>query len=126
MRRRSDWRRAIALVAMAGCWLAAPAQSQGEGEGEALDDAQRHVEQGHPSRAAVVLLRLSQAGQVPAMERLALLHWYGPVLFPGEAWRRETALLWFARAAEQGSALGAHMLTVPQRAAAPPGRDPGR
>lgn len=124
MRRLSDWRHAIALVAMAGCWLAAPAHAQGEGE--ALDDAQRHLEQGHPSRAAVVLLRLSHAGQVPAMERLALMHWYGPVLYPGEAWRREVALLWFARAAEQGSALGAHMLTVPQRAAAPPGRDPGR
>ena len=39
------------------------------------------------------------------MERLALMHWYGTVLYPGEAWRREIALLWFARAAEHGSAL---------------------
>jgi hypothetical protein len=42
-----------------GC-LAAPAQAQREGEG--LDEAQRHVEQGQPERAAAVLLRLFLAG----------------------------------------------------------------
>jgi TPR repeat protein len=124
MRRLSDWRRAVALGALAWCCLAVAARAQSDGEG--LDEAQRHVEQGHPARAAVVLLRLSEAGQVPAMERLALMHWYGPVLYPGEAWEREIALLWFARATEHGSALGAHMMRVSQRAAPQPGRDPRR
>jgi hypothetical protein len=58
------------------------------------------------------------------MERQALMRWHGPVLYADEAWQREVARL--ARAAGHGSALGAHMQTVPQRAAAAWARDPGR
>jgi hypothetical protein len=60
------------------------------------------------------------------MERLALMHWYGPVLFPGGPWKREVAVLWFARAAEHGSELGSHMLAVSQRGLAGPAQAIGR
>ena len=126
MSRRAEWPRALlasALVLALGLsGLAAPAQSLSEG----LEQAQRHTEQGHPGRAEALLLRLAQAGQVPAMERLALMHWYGPVLFPGGPWKREVAVLWFARAAEHGSELGSHMLAVSHRGLAGPAQAIGR
>ena len=60
------------------------------------------------------------------MERLALMHWYGPVLFPGGPWKREVAVLWFARAAEHGSEIGAHMWAVSQLGLAGPTQAIGR
>lgn len=90
---------------------------------EAADEAalQAAVQQqldGHAWAAQAQLRRLAEAGQVPAMERLALLHWYGAWLYPGEPWSRELAVQWFARAAVLGSELGRHMTAVARQAQA--------
>lgn len=124
MHLRTELQRALlaSALALALSGLASPAYPLSEG----LEQAQLHIEQGHPAQAEALLLQLAQAGQVPAMERLALMHWYGPVLFPSGPWKREVAVLWFARAAEHGSAVGTHMLAVSQRVPARPARAIGR
>jgi TPR repeat protein len=85
---------------------------------DALDTALQHQEHGHPWQAEAVLRRLAESGNVTAMERLALMHWYGRTLYPGEAWSRELAGLWFARAAHRGSEVGRHMVRALQRSQA--------
>ena len=67
---------------------------------------------GRPWTSAATLRHLAEAGCVDAMERLALLHWYGPQLYPGYAWSREEALRWFVRAAERDSAVARFMVQV--------------
>lgn len=85
---------------------------------DAMDTAAELQLQGHPWRAEALLRRLAEAGHVLAMERLALLHWYGQRLYPGQPWDQDLARLWFARAAAQGSELGRHMLRLNKRQAA--------
>jgi len=65
--------------------------------------------------AEAVLRQLAEAGHVVAMERLALMHWYGRQAHPGEKWSRAFARQWFARAANKGSDLGRHMLRMARR-----------
>lgn len=116
MRPRSDrrWRMALGVLVlvMASHVCAAAADN----EDEALTEAQLLCEQGHIVQAEALLRRLALDGQVQAMERLAMLHWYGPALYPGGPWKPEVAHSWFERAAEQGSTVGGYMLVVVQRA----------
>ena len=77
-----------------------------------LDDAQQLQQDGKAWQAEAILRQWAQAGHVVAMERLALMHWYGRVLYPGQAWSRELAVYWFAQAAARGSDLGRHMSQV--------------
>jgi TPR repeat protein len=97
----------LALVALT-LGLAARAQSV-VCDDPAMDEAIEHQQHGHPIQAEAVLRRLAEAGDVVAMERLALMHWYGEMLFGAGPWQRELARHWFARAAVQGSELGLHM-----------------
>lgn len=84
-------------------------------EDEGLDATIEHQLNGHPEQAERVLARLAEAGDVVAMERLALMHWYGSILYGRGPWQREVAAWWFERAAQRGSELGRHMRAVVQR-----------
>ena len=113
MQRRSETLRAIGTLAV-GAWLGL-AQAQDTSrlpDDDVLELAVEQHTQGHPWQAEALLRGLAQAGNVVAMERLALMHWYGPVLYPQEAWSRTLATTWFERAAERGSVLGRHMAKV--------------
>ena len=59
--------------------------------------------------AEAQLRKAAEAGDVVAMERLALMHWYGEVMRPDQAWSRETARQWLDRAAARGSLLAMQM-----------------
>lgn len=111
---------AAALVATANIACAAEPLTMAPGipEDQLLDQAIEHHEHGHPVQAAVVSERLALAGNVVAMERLALMHWYGKALYSDGPWNREHALYWFIRASELGSDVGRHMAQVAQRALA--------
>lgn len=104
---------AVAVAAMSVALAAAPAWGQpappATADDALLDDALEQQARGHPAQADALLRQLAERGHVAAMERLALLHWYGDTLHPGTRWSRETARLWFARAAERGSELGRYM-----------------
>lgn len=116
MRPRSELMRAIAALTLIACLGGAHAQDTVT-EGAALEAAIEEQVLGRPWQAQSLLRPLAEAGQVAAMERLALLHWYGPRLYPGEAWSRTLATQWFERAAERGSELSRHMLKVAQATA---------
>ena len=120
MRRTSEWLRGLATLACALVLCSAQAQADAPAlpDDDALDQAIQHQEHGHPWQAEIVLRRLAEAGNVVAMERLALMHWYGKLLYPGEGWNRDIATMWFARAAARGSDVGKHMAKVAQRDAA--------
>lgn len=115
--RSPAWRRArrcLATLLLAGLSVAS-ARAQPtllSADEAALDAALEHQARGHPAQAEAVLRQLAERGHATAMERLALLHWYGHTLYPGTQWSRDTARLWFARAAERGSELGRHMSSV--------------
>lgn len=89
-------------------------------EDDALETAIEHQAMGHPEQAARVLASLAASGHVVAMERLALLHWYGAALYGSGPWRREVAAWWFERAEREGSVLGRHMRAIVQRAGVVP------
>ena len=109
---------AVALAATSVALAAAPAWGQpATADDTLLADALEHQVRGHPAQADAVLRQLAERGHVVAMERLALLHWYGDTLHAGTRWSRETARLWFARAAERGSELGRYMSAVIARPA---------
>lgn len=91
---------------------------------EDLRLAQELAAQGKAWQSAPGLRAAAQSGCVLAMERLALLHWFGPALHPGNPWSREEALRWFVRADAAGSEVGRHMLAVARRTA--PARPPRR
>jgi TPR repeat protein len=107
---------AVAAAAVSVALATAPAWGQpappAASDDTLLDDAMEHQARGHPAQADALLRQGAERGHVAAMERLALLHWYGDTLHPGTRWSRETARLWFARAAERGSELGRHMSDV--------------
>lgn len=111
MRPRSE--RAAALVLALSALVAAPAHADAcaEPPGALVLAAEQQAE-GRPWTSAATLRLLSESGCVDAMERLALLHWYGPQLYPGHPWSREEALRWFVRAAERGSAVAQFMTQV--------------
>lgn len=77
-----------------------------------FNEAQQLQQDGKAWHAQAILRQWAQAGYVVAMERLALMHWYGRILYPGQAWSRELAVHWFGQAAERGSELGRHMSLV--------------
>jgi len=117
MRRPSEplTRIALALLApvplLVALWLpAAPAAQTVSTVHDSLEAAFEHHEQGHPQQAAQMLERLAAQGQVAAMERLALMHWYGGRLYSPGPWQRTEALRWFDAAAAQGSPMARHML----------------
>lgn len=121
-KRPSRVARALAALILAGAWLGASAQAMpSAGDDPGLDDALEHVEHGHPLKAAVVLERLAAGGSVGAMERLALMHWYGKTLFGPGPWNRPSAVQWFDKAAAAGSPMARHMAAVArgQRVAQP-------
>lgn len=127
---RRRWSAALLTLGMALAWttFAAAARAQGTDtlpDDEALDRAAEAQQVGHAWQAEALLRRLAEAGNVTAMERLALLHWYGPRLHPAEPWSTDTARLWFVRAAARGSHLARHMLRVTcVRAASCPSVEP--
>ena len=84
MRRPSEPRTRMALalrvspLLLVALWLpAAPVAQTVSSTHDSLEAAIEHHEQGHPRQAAQMLERLAAQGQVAAMERLALMHWYG-------------------------------------------------
>ena len=119
MWRRSELLRMLASLACFAVLQQHPVPARADPtlpDDELLEQAIEHQFQGHAWQAEAVLRRLAEAGQVVAMERLALMHWYGTTLYPGEAWSRDLAAYWFAQAAERGSLLGQHMSRIAQRA----------
>ena len=105
--------RALVALALAGACLGAFAQAMpSAGDDAGLEDALEHVEHGHPLKAVVVLERLAASGSVGAMERLALMHWYGKALFGPGPWNRQSAVQWFDKAAAAGSPMARHMAAV--------------
>jgi len=95
-------------LAELGCeWTVASADV---GRAAALDDATELDHSGQPGEAAALLRRLAEEGSVAAMERLALMHLYGPTLYPEVRWQAPLARHWLEQAAAGGSALAAHML----------------
>ena len=117
MRRPTEPRTRIALALLApvpllvALWLpVAPAAQTVSTAHDSLEAALEHHEQGHPQQAAQMLERLAVQGQVAAMERLALMHWYGGRLYGPGPWQRTEALRWFEVAAAQGSPMARHML----------------
>ena len=117
MRRRSEHaaRSVLTALQMSALLVAlalpcgAAAQSTND-RADSLAAALEHHEQGHPQQAAQMLERLAAQGQVAAMERLALMHWYGGRLYGPGPWQRTEALRWFEVAAAQGSPMARHML----------------
>ena len=117
MRRPSEPRTRIALALLApvpllvALWLpAAPAAQTVSTTHDSLEAALERHEEGHPQQAAQMLERLAAQGQVAAMERLALMHWYGDRLYGTGPWQRTEAVRWFEVAAAQGSPMARHML----------------
>ncbi len=108
-----EQRRRFALAALALC--AIPKARAGVLDDDALETVQSLAEEGHIVQAEALLRELAFDGHVQAMERLAMLHWYGPVLYPGGPWQVVVARQWFEQAAAQGSAIGQRMLVVMQR-----------
>ncbi len=107
-RPRALWVSPLLLVAL---WLPAAAGAQSVSlPADSLEAAIEHHEQGHPQQAAQMLERLAAQGQVAAMERLALMHWYGGRLYGPGPWQRTEAMRWFDAAAAQGSPMARHML----------------
>lgn len=107
------WPAAALLAAALLAGPAATAQAEPCGAaGASLATAAEQQAEGRPWASEAMLQQLAEAGCVEAMERLALLHWYGPQLHPGHPWKRELALRWFLRAADHGSAVARHMLEV--------------
>lgn len=121
MRPRSEQRRVVAAWATAlvtACLAVGPAvAADGPSDERLLDQAVDEQADGRPQEAEATLRRLAERGNVTAMERLALLHWYGHWLYPGRTWSRAEAVTWFQRAAAQGSELGRHMAQAEQRLA---------
>ncbi len=115
--RRSAWRTIVltAAVALSATLQASPARAQAQLPDDELASAADQQREGRPWRAEALLRRLAEGGNVLAMERLALMHWYGPRLYPGEPWDADLARLWFARAAAQGSEVGRYMVSVDRR-----------
>lgn len=116
--RHASMRRQLGAWGVVALLAASPAYASSLPEDlldDALADAIEQQADGQVWRAEATLRRLAGAGNLLAMERLALLHWYGLLLYPDEPWSREEALLWFRRAAALGSELGRHMVAVAER-----------
>ena len=97
---------ALVLAAMTG---AASAQSAALPDDDALNPPTTQNQNGQNWAAEAQLRKAAEAGDVVAMERLALMHWYGEVMRPDQAWSRETARQWLDRAAARGSVLAMQM-----------------
>lgn len=82
----------------------------GTGADDALDAAAEAAAAGHANAAAQTLNVLAEAGNVAAMERLALLHRYGPALYPTERWQATVATHWLEQAAARDSGLARYLL----------------
>lgn len=111
MRPRSDWLHTLAALTLAGLMACVQAQDS-KAQDAALEAAIELQAQGRAWQAQAQLLQMAEAGHLVAMERLALLHWYGPLFYPDQAWSRELASTWFERAAARGSDVGRHMVQV--------------
>ncbi len=110
---------AFATLALALALVAVPNARADVPDDDALKAAQSLAEEGHILQAEVLLRQLAFNGEVQAMERLAMLHWSGPVLYPGGPWQAAVARQWFERAAAQGSDMGQFMVVVMQRTRRP-------
>lgn len=106
---------AFAALAFALALVALPNARAGVPDDDALEAAQSLAEEGHIVQAEGLLRQLAFNGKVQAMERLAMLHWCGPVLYPGGPWQTAVARQWFEQAAAQGSGMGQFMVVVMQR-----------
>ena len=113
MRTLFNQRRRFAFAALA--LIAVPSAHAGVPNGDALEAAQSLAEEGHIVQAEALLRQLAFNGEVQAMERLAMLHWCGPILYPGGPWQAAVARQWFEQAAAQGSDIGQFMVAVTQR-----------
>jgi TPR repeat protein len=82
-------------------------------DAEILEAASDQAREGHAIQAARALQPLAARGHVQAMERLALMHWYGPALFGAGEWRRDEAMQWLRAAAARESELARYMLAGP-------------
>lgn len=100
--------RLISLGACLGA-LCHPAFA-GTGADDALDAAAEAAAAGHASAAVQTLNGLAEAGNVAAMERLALMHRYGPALYPAERWQLAVAAHWLEQAAARDSELARFLL----------------
>lgn len=68
----------------------------------------------HPEQLADALVCRAEQGDVAAMERVGLMHWYGAALYATGAWNPELGRAWLERAAASGSVVARHMLTQPR------------
>jgi hypothetical protein len=100
--------RLIALGACLGA-LCHPAFA-GAGADDALHAAAEDAAAGQVSAAVQTLNGLAEAGNVAAMERLALMHLYGPALYPTERWQHTVAMHWLEQAAGRDSDLARFLL----------------
>jgi TPR repeat protein len=71
------------------------------------------IEQGDYATAMELYRDAAAEGDMLAAEALGVMHWYGEALFgPTTPVNTAAALLWFTRAAAQGSEYGKYMITV--------------
>lgn len=107
-------------MTLLGALMAATAAAQTAAalpDDDAINEPTTQNQNGQKWAAEAQLRKAAEAGDVVAMERLALMHWYGEVLRPDQAWSRETARQWLARAAAQGSLLAQAMQASSTRVA---------
>ena len=108
-------RRLVAGVLIsAGCAPTLMAQAGAPGIVQALNDYER----ARYVRAEAGLRVAAEQGNVRAQELLGFMYAYGPTVYPGIAYNRYEAAMWFERAARGGSVSARYMYCALTRHAA--------